>query len=69
MKRDMMKTAASVAGKIPVRYEMTREEARDLIMMAHEGKAFDAVATAFKYGFALGQRYEKAEAKKGQAGK
>lgn len=58
MKRDMMKTAASMEGKIPAMYDMSREETRDLIMKAQEGKAFDAIACAFRYGFALGQRYE-----------
>lgn len=59
MKRDMYKTVAEIQGKIPNGYSMMFNECIDLVNKAAEGKAFEAIATAFDYGFALGRRSAK----------
>lgn len=60
MKRDMYKTVAEIQGKIPNGYSMSVTECFELAKKAVEdGKDFDAIATAFDYGFALGQRSAK----------
>lgn len=57
MKRDMYKTVA--ATEIPYRYDMNLAECRTLADKAREGKLYEAISTAFTYGFALGQRSAK----------
>lgn len=59
MKRDMYKTVAGIKGKIPHACAMSFGECADLTKKAAEGKAFEAIATAFDYGFVLGQRCAK----------
>ena len=60
MKRDMMKTAQSVI--LPDHYCITLEETETLRdLEQHEGTEglFNAIMIAFRYGFVLGERYEK----------
>lgn len=59
MKRDMYKTVAKIQGKIPNGYSLKISECLDLAHKAAEGEAFNAIAMAFDYGFALGQRSAK----------
>ena len=59
MKRDMYKTVAKIKGKIPNGYSMSFTECVDLARKAAEGKPIEAIAMAFDYGFALGQRSAK----------
>ena len=62
MKRNMIQTADLVKGHIPVRYDITSDEFQQLHEILHSGSdgEFDALATAFRYGFVLGARAEKA---------
>ena len=58
MKRDIYKTIKDV--KIPDRYDMSLEDMnklRDLIITDGGDGMFDAIHTAFKYGFVLGERF------------
>lgn len=63
MKRDMYKTVAEIKGKIPHCYCMSLDECLSLTKKAVNGgdanAAFEAIVTAFDYGFALGQRSAK----------
>lgn len=65
MKRDMEKIAEEMKNKIPESYLLSLPEYKYLANKAR-GKepdaAYDAVAMAFRYGFALGQRHEKRQA-------
>lgn len=67
-KRDMRQTAAAAkaAGIIPTQYELTALEITDLKQQTQEGpnQAYNAIETAFIYGFVLGQRATKAKARK-----
>ena len=53
-KRNMIETARKAI--IPERYDMSARECVDLVEMARTGDTFEAISTAFKYGFVLGQR-------------
>ena len=65
MKRDMMKTVESIKGKgaIPDCYDITAPEILELYQIldnnSRDGK-WDALTTAFDYGFILGARAQKA---------
>lgn len=62
MARNMEKIAENMKNKIPDRYTLSLFEYAYLADMAKgTGKdaAYDAVAMAFRYGFALGRRYQK----------
>lgn len=62
MKRDMHKTVAEIKGKIPQAYNMGASEVFELGEKALRGDAnaaFEAIVTAFDYGFALGLRCAK----------
>lgn len=59
MKRDMYKTVAEIQGKVPNGYNLSYSECVALTKEAVNGKPFEAIATAFDYGFALGQRSAK----------
>ena len=63
MKRDMMKTVERAKGTIPYNYELTFGELRDLysvLMDESRDSRWDALTTAFDYGFVLGARAQKA---------
>ncbi len=63
--RDINKTIANI--KIPTRYQLTSIEWAQLGKEAREPDAdatLNAVLKSFKYGFALGQRAERARRKK-----
>lgn len=63
MKRDMYKTAAKV--KLKDAYCMTADEMIDLLKLTKSGDSnlcFNAIDTAFRYGYELGQRALKREA-------
>lgn len=60
MNRDMTKTVATIKGKnlIPTAYDLTYNE----IQALHDkflSDPFDAISTAFDYGFILGARAQK----------
>ena len=56
-KRDIFSTANKAAGKIPDQYDMTGE---DIINICCSFPPADAVITAFRAGFVLGARAQKA---------
>ena len=59
MKRDMNKTAERADSQIKDAYDINILEVQELINKARNGSrydAFDAIVTAFKYGFVLGHR-------------
>ena len=61
--RDMMKTVEKNKSTIPYNYELTYGELRDLYsILMDEGRdgRWDALTTAFDYGFVLGARAQKA---------
>ena len=63
MKRNMVQTADKVKHHIPERYDLTIEELQELRTIMHGGSCeceFDALITAFRYGYVLGVRAEKA---------
>ena len=55
--RDMNKIAREAI--IPARYDMTYGQANSLCKSAKENSIYNAIATAFNYGFVMGQRYQK----------
>lgn len=62
MNRDLMKTSDLIKGKIPDRYDLTVGEMQMLHEMIHSGSGdgeYDALVSAFRYGFVLGARAEK----------
>lgn len=63
-KRDMNKIAREAT--IPTQYDMTYGEA---IALSKTNNPLNAISTAFKYGFAMGQRYQKNTEKREQARK
>lgn len=70
-KRDMRQTAATAkaAKVIPPQYDMTVPELHSLYRESLEGheSTYNAIETAFIYGFVLGQRAAKVQAKKDSA--
>ena len=62
MKRDMMKTVETVKGKgiIPTAYDLDSSEMKTIYEMFLSGDPFDAISTAFDYGFVLGARAQSA---------
>lgn len=62
MKRDMMKTVETIKGKdlIPTAYDLDSNEMKTIYEMFQSGDPFDAISTAFDYGFVLGARAQKA---------
>lgn len=62
MKRNMIKTADLVKGKIPTMYDMDSFDMAQLLDILHSDsidREFEALDIAFRYGFALGSRAEK----------
>lgn len=59
MKRDMIKTAEQIKGKVPAQYDMTVLEFQQLHEMLQKDE-FKALSMAFEYGFVLGTRAERA---------
>ena len=62
MKRDMMKTVETIQGKglIPTAYDLDSSEMKTIYEMFLSDDPFDAISTAFDYGFVLGARAQKA---------
>ena len=63
MKRNMIATAAKAKKSIPERYDITVGELQELYsILADESRdgRWDALTTAFEYGFVLGARAQKA---------
>lgn len=70
MKRDMWKIAKSMEGKIPAAYDLRYMEVIQLnekSLSSERNSRFDAIVTAFRYGFALAQRMEANKRKRGAA--
>lgn len=70
MKRDMWKIAKSMEGKIPAAYDLRYMEvvqSNEKLLSSERNARFDAIATAFRYGFALAQRMEANKRKRGAA--
>ena len=72
--RGRMKNAiAEVKGRIPTGYQLNYQELKELMEIATArpetpiDAAWDAIGTAFEYGFALGHRCEKRYNKKEKA--
>lgn len=68
MKRNMWKIAKET--KIPMAYDLTYGEVLQIKEKYESGETnarFDAILTAFKYGFALAQRMEANKRKRGAA--
>lgn len=66
MIRNMEKVVSETRGKIPKGYNLSCDECIRLVKMAVGGDfngAFEAICTAFNYGFALGKRCEKRQKK------
>lgn len=67
MIRNMEKVVSETRGKIPRGYNLSCDECIRLVKMAVGGGdsngAFEAICTAFNYGFALGKRCEKRQKK------
>lgn len=67
MRRNMEKIVSDTKDKIPNGYQLTYMECVKLVKMAVGGgdtnSAFEAIYTAFNYGFALGKRCEKRQKK------
>lgn len=64
-KRDMNKIAREAI--IPARYDMTLEQIESLCEYAKEKSIYNTIATAFNYGFVMGQRYQKKTENRRQA--
>jgi len=59
MTRDMEKTAEKAIQNIPDKYTIMSDEIMDLMKKARlksPDETFDAILTAFRYGFVLGHR-------------
>lgn len=59
MTRDMKKTAEKATREIPSNYDLNSSEIIDLMKKARKGSpddTYNAIITAFKYGFVLGHR-------------
>lgn len=54
-KRNIEQTAKKAVGKIPTAYDISIEEICELTKLCMTDK-FNAIITAFRYGFALGTR-------------
>ncbi len=70
MKRDMWKIAESIKEKIPAAYDLRCIECIQLNEKWSSGgpdAKYDAILTAFRYGFALAQRMEANKRKRGAA--
>ncbi len=70
MQRDMWKIAKSMEGKIPAPYDLRYKECIQLNEKWSSGEPnarYDAILTAFRYGFALAQRMEANKRKRGAA--
>lgn len=73
MKGRMKNAIDEVSGRIPDGYQLTSQEILELIGIATAKPetpieaAWDAIGTAFKYGFALGRRCEKRYSQKEKA--
>ena len=62
MTRNMTKTVEKVKGHIPDAYDLTVVELQELHEILHDSSRdgeWDALCTAFRYGFALGARAER----------
>lgn len=64
--RNMLKLLEGYGGKSPAPspYQLTLEEIQALYGMLCNGKAYQAIVSAFDYGFMLGRRCEARERKK-----
>lgn len=58
-KRDVLKIAESVRGKIPERYDLTTKDA-DRLKDILDNSCFDGIEAIFRAGFVLGARAQKA---------
>lgn len=61
MKRDMNEIVDKMRGKIPEAYQLRYDECNELVDKSREHSpdaTTRAILTAFRYGFALAQRYE-----------
>lgn len=73
MKGRMKNAIAEVKGRIPTGYQLNYQELKELMEIATARAetpieaAWDAIAAAFEYGFALGRRCEKRYAQKEKA--
>ena len=59
MNRDMIKTAQKAETNVPANYDLNSSEIIDLMKKARSGSpddTYNAIITAFKYGFVLGHR-------------
>lgn len=54
-RRDMIKTAAIAAGRVPDYYDITATEIHEIYEMVPDDP-YLAIITAFRYGFVLGSR-------------
>lgn len=62
MARNMIKTVDKVKGSIPDVYDLTIVDLQELHEILHDSsrdREWDALCTAFRYGFALGARAER----------
>lgn len=55
--RDIFRLAEKAAGKVPDRYDISAEEVRDIY---YSMTRLDSIITAFRAGFVLGARAQKA---------
>lgn len=55
MTRDMIKTATKAEGK-PGNFDMSFEELSYLLQEIKKGNSYEAIVTAFNYGFVMGNR-------------
>ena len=70
MNRDMIAIAEATRKKIPLPYALTVGDLQQLYDMYKAGKLYEAFGTAFRYGYAMGQRAIKRNAqRKRQASK
>lgn len=65
----MLKIAGDMFGKIPSAYDMSYIEVVQLYDECCDGRYFEALHTAFRYGFALALRMEANRRKKAGANK
>jgi len=60
-RRNIFKTADSVAGKINPHYDINADELKILAIMAQKGELCEAIIAAFRYGYVLGTRAAQSE--------
>lgn len=60
-RRNLFKTANSVAGRINPHYDIKADELNILGVMAQKGELCEAIIAAFRYGYVLGTRAAQSE--------